>query len=155
LLRTLVSCRRTQINDKYERLLEAVENSRIIFTETDSAGIPANTIRIGKDYGIFFNESAYETTAERRVALAHEKAHCDTGAMCSVHTPLQTYEICEAKAWKRTILDALPFDEMSGEFEKCVYADGLDIYEIADRLDVTPEFAKMAIEHYHERGERW
>ena len=140
---------------KYESLLDAVESSGIIFTETDSAGIPAHAIRIDKDYGIFFNESAYKTTADRRIALAHEKAHCDTGAVYSIGTPEMTWRICEARAWRRTIHDMLPFDEMKAAFTSCVYADGLDVYELAEKLDVTLEFAKKAIEHYHQRGERW
>ena len=46
-------------------------------------------------------------------------------------------------------------EDMAREYEKFVYADGLDIYELAEYFDVTPEFMKRAIEYYHQRGERW
>ena len=140
---------------KYERLQDDIENSETIYVERESDIAPAIAIKYGGNYGIFFDESAYETTAERRIALAHEKAHCDTGAVYSVSSPEMTWRVCEARAWRRTIQDVMPFDELVEVFERCVYADGLDVYELAEKLDVTPEFAKRAIEHYHKRGKRW
>jgi hypothetical protein len=141
---------------KYEELVSEVAESEIDYFDTDSESVTSQCIRIRDKYAIFFNESAFDTTAERRVALAHEKAHCDTGALYSVFAPLFQIERYEKRAWKRTINDVIPFDEkFTREFERCIYADGLDIYELADRLDVTVEFAKRAIEYYHENGERW
>ena len=138
---------------KYEKLLDCVCESEIAYMTTASETIVSQSIRIEGDYGIFFNESAFDTTAERRVALAHEKAHCDTGAMYSVYAPLITKAQCENRAWKRTIHDIIPLDdELKRVFERCIYADGLDIYELAEKLEVTPEFATRAIEYYHENG---
>jgi len=74
----------------------------------------------------------------------------------SVFAPIYQIERYENRAWKHTINDVIPFgDDFKREFERCIYADGLDIYELADRLDVTVEFAKRAIQYYHEKGERW
>ena len=140
---------------KYEKLLDVIDGSDIIYSQTDADMLPACTIRIENEYGILFNEDVFETNAERYINLAHEKAHCDTGAVYSAYAPLISREYCEARAWRRTIQDVMPFDEMVEVFERCVYADGLDVFELADKLDVTPEFAKRAIEHYHRRGERW
>jgi len=110
---------------RWEQLLNSIRESDIEYYETDSDRIPALSMRIDGKYGIFFNESHYETTAERLVALAHEKAHCDTGEMYSVFAPRITRELCEAKAWKRTIHDLIPLDnEFIELFRKCIYADG-------------------------------
>jgi len=35
---------------------------------------------------------------------------------------------------------------------RCVYIDGPDIFQFAERMDVTPDLEKRAIEHYHDRG---
>jgi len=141
---------------KYEQLQDCIFKSDIAYMASESERIPAQAVRVGDDYGIFFNESAFETSAERRVALAHEKAHCDAGALYCVSAPLITKAQCENRAWKRTICDVIPFDDsFKREFERCIYADGLDIYELADKLDVTVEFVTRAIEFYHSRGECW
>ena len=73
---------------KYEELVDRVCESEILYISTNSSRIPAQVIRTDREYGILFNEAAFETTAERHVALAHEKAHCDTGTLYSEHTPL-------------------------------------------------------------------
>jgi hypothetical protein len=141
---------------KYEELMDCVYESEMLYMKTDSERIPAQAVRVGDDYGIFFNEAAFNTTAERRIALAHEKAHCDTGALYCVTAPLFNKARYENRAWKRTIHDVTPFDyEFKREFERCIYADGLDIYELADRLDVTVEFTQRAIEFYHGNGYKW
>jgi len=141
---------------KYEQLQDCISESDILYMSSGSETIPAQSVRVDDDYGIIFNESAFETAAERRVALAHEKAHCDTGALYCVSAPLITKAQCENRAWKRTIHDVIPFDDLfKREFERCIYADGLDIYELADRLDVTVEFVTRVIEYYHNRGECW
>jgi hypothetical protein len=141
---------------KYEQLIDLVCESDIFYIENGSGLTPAHSVCVGGKYGIFFNRGAFGTDAERRVALAHEKAHCDTGSLYSVYAPMITRAQCENRAWKRTILDVMPFgDEFIKEFERCVYADGLDIYEFAEKLGITPEFAKQAIEYYHADGMRW
>jgi len=140
---------------KYEELVDLICESEILYISTNSSRIPAQSIRTDREYGILFNETAYATTAERRIALAHEKAHCDTGSLHSVHAPLITVAQCEQRAWRKTVSDLIPFDEMKEVFNACIYADGLDIYEFAEKLEVTPKFAKMAIEYYHSTGKRW
>jgi len=140
---------------KYEELVDAVHESEILYITTASSRIPAQSIRVGKEYGIFFNDSAFDTSAERYVALAHEKAHCDTGALYTIESPIFERERYENQAWKRTINVLMPFDEMKRVFDTCIYVDGLDLYEFAEKLEVTPEFAQRAIEHYHKQGYSW
>ena len=140
---------------KYEQLLDAVSESEILYMRTKSDNIPAQSVRIDGDYGILFNESAFDTDAERLISLAHEKAHCDTGSLYSVEAPIYDRERYENRAWKRTIHDLLPFGKFKTVLQDCVYADGLDIYELADKVGVTAEFAIRAIEHYHNQGMRW
>jgi len=142
---------------KYEKLMNEVHESDVMYVETESEKIPAQAFRIEDDFCIFFNESAFETDAERLVALDHEKSHCDTGTLYSADAPRVTKMRCEAKAWKRTIENLLPFnDEFVEAFNSCKFIDGFDIYEFAEKLDVTPNLAIRAIEyHYYAKGKRW
>ncbi|MGL5511611.1 MAG: hypothetical protein ACRDBM_00020 [Sporomusa sp.] len=132
---------------KYEKLLDEIgQSDDIIFLDTMSETTPAQSMRIENDSGIFFNETAFDTTAERFVALAHEKGHCDTASFYSVGTPPMTKEWCEGRAWRRTILDQLPYEKLLAAFDKCKSDDGVNLYEVAERLDVTQEFVEKAID---------
>ena len=110
---------------------------------------------------IILDRPAIENSAEELTLLAEEHAHYETGALYTIgadfNFPQARFNAiaAEGKAGRHAINKHVPIEEMTVEFEKCVYADGLDIYELADRLDVTPELTKKAITYYHERGERW
>lgn len=140
--------------DRYERLLCEVGAGDIIFVETDSDILPANTLRIGGDYAIFFNEIAFETRSLRFLALAHEKAHCDTGALYSVYTPLMTRGRCEQRAWRRTVIDRLPPDMLMDAFEACKTFEGVTLYDLSEYLDMPEEFIKYAIDLYATLGKK-
>jgi len=139
---------------KYEKLVDALENSDIFCLTTESTEIPAQSMHIDKDYAIFFNEAAFETEADRFEALSHEKGHCDTGAFYKLCTPLLTKGYCERRAWRRTILDNLPFDELMEAFDACRTYEGVTICDLADYLDLSPNFINRAIEEYIRMGKQ-
>ena len=140
---------------RYERLIDEIDNSDIELLETDSLVVPAHSVCVDGECCIAFNESAFVTTAERHVALAHEKAHCETGSFYTFNSPLLTYEVNEAKAWRKTIGDAMTFKELSAELPKHIYADGLDIYDLAEHFNLPAEFMKKVLDHHCQEGERW
>ena len=141
---------------RYEKLLNSIVcESEIEYVPSDSISKPSLAISMDNQYGILFNESYFDTTAERRIALAHEKAHCDTGTLYPVYALKYERERCEAKAWRRTIHDVIPFDLLKDRMVDCVYADGLDTYELAEKLDVPHDFIMKAIEHYCNLGYKW
>jgi len=138
----------------YEELLDDIDSSDIKLVYDKSTQIPAVSFSNANGDYIFLNEYSFETNAERFVALAHEKGHCDSGAFYNIHTPLITREICEHRAWRRAILDQLPFDKLMEAFEICKTEDGISIYDLANYLDMPPDFIKMAIEQYIKLGKQ-
>jgi len=133
---------------KYEKMLDCVCESEVKYISTDCDIVPSHSITIDGYYGIYFNEAYFKTKEKRYVALAHEKAHCDTGTLYSINAPKIVKLYCEAKAWRRTIGDIVPLDELIEVMPSCVYCGELDIYELADKFEVTPEFMQRAIAHY-------
>lgn len=136
----------------FETLLSKVEESDIIFINSDSEIQPAKTMHLGDDCAIFLNESAFETDAVRFTVLAHEKGHCDSGAFYSAHTPLITREWCENRAWRRAVLDNLPYEKLTDAISACRTEDGIDIISLAEHLSMTPDFVLRAIGVYGRLG---
>ena len=110
---------------------------------------------------IILDRSAIENSAEELTLLAEEHAHYEAGALYPISAGFNFLQArsnmiaAEGKARRHAINKHVPLEEMAEAFDKFVYADGLDIYGLAEHFGVTPEFAKRAIEHYHRRGERW
>jgi len=141
---------------KYEKLLDAVHESEIVYVPTDSHRRPAKAIHIDGDYGVIFNESAFKTTAERYTALAHDKAHCDIGAVYKDDAPLYSKEIYEAQAWRETIYQQLPFYAFRDAMLECVKYQEYFTEELADKFGVTEDLVEKAIVYYRDRcGYKW
>ena len=141
--------------NKYEQLHNYIDDNEHIYCFSQEAVRGANVQKEGDDYAIFFNENSFATTTERRVALAHEVAHCQTGTVYSINTPKILKAQYERQAWKKTIKNLIPPEELTRVFETCVYAGTLDIYEAAEKLDVTVDLLEMAIKYYRDNGVRW
>jgi len=133
---------------QYERLLDDIAQSAVAIIPTKSHKQPAKSMRIGHDYAIFFNETAYETDAERVVEVVHEKAHCDSGALYCIDSPFEMRERCEYRAWKRAVHDFLPVEKLLEACRACMTAEGVAVYDLAEYLGVTPAFVVKAIEVY-------
>lgn len=138
---------------KLELLLDAIEQDDILYIEMESGTLPAKAIRINEEEAIIINQEAFTTDAERFVALAHEKGHCDTGAFYTEHAPLITRARCEHRAWRRAIIEHLPFETLREALELCKTAEGVSIYDVAEHLEVPPDFVELAITHHISLGE--
>lgn len=122
---------------------EQIIKEDILYIKTKAIKQRAKSISDEEGCGIFFNEKAFPTHAERLVSLAHEKAHCDTGEFYRIDTPYRTRARCEYKAWRRTVLDLVPYDLLVEAVVACKTSEGVDIYALAEHLDVTPEFTML------------
>ena len=129
---------------KFETALADAEAADILYIRTASERQPAKAI--SDEYGgaIFMNEAYYLTAAERHTALAHERGHLDSGAMYSFDTPLITMEQCEYRAWKRAVMEALPFADMLSAYE----SGFTEVWQLAEYFDVTEDFIRRAAEIY-------
>ena len=133
---------------KYERLLDDIELSGIYYVRTNGSKSSTQSMESDGECAIFIEEGAFETDADRTVASAHEKGHCDSGAFYTVHTPFETRGRCERRAWKRAIAELIPFDELMDAVDACRTVDGVTVYDLAEHLSVTPEFVTQAVEQY-------
>jgi len=138
---------------KYEWLQDRVARSPVLFVPVQSERIPAQSMRMDGECAIFFDESAFETDAERAVALSHEKGHCDAGAFYTLLAPFETRGRCEQRAWRRSVFELTPFDELMKAFGACATADGVTAHDLAEYLDTTADFVLRAIEIYVRLGE--
>ena len=112
----------------------------------------AATIEARSRYAIFFDVLSLRTERQEIAAAVHELSHIEAGAMLHVNaSPWEAYK-AEKKAERHEIARRIPFDELKEATQsgRCANA-----YEIAEHFGVSEDMAKMAIEHYHKRGERW
>lgn len=124
---------------RYEKLLDRIQQSEIYFDEANDK-VPAASLTIKRRSVIFFNEKAFETEAEKTVALAHEKGHCDSGAFYTVHTPFETRGRYERRAWKCAVMELIPFNELMGAVDACRTAEGISVHDLAEHFGLTPDF---------------
>ena len=129
---------------RLEALYDDIESADIMCFATSSRKNPAMTLRTHGDYSIAINERAFRTDAERLVALAHEKGHCDTGAVHSVFAPLITRAQCENRANKMATYTLMPFNELVAALE----GGASSKYELSEHFGVTEEFMQFALEVY-------
>ena len=129
---------------RYEKLQNEIADSDIVCEYTSSYRLTAFAVCVDEDYGIFFNEDAYKTTAERYVALGHEKAHCDTGTLHSEHTPLITRERCEYRANKKSAYALVPLNELIDALE----SPWNSVYDLAEHFGVTDKFMRKVLNIY-------
>ncbi|GHU88150.1 hypothetical protein FACS1894202_03760 [Clostridia bacterium] len=94
------------------------------------------------------NERAFETVAERRVALAHEFGHCRTGAFCTERNYTINYGRAENRAWTSTVFNELPVDDLWDAVQRA----GGNLFEAAEELNFTQEFVERAIGVYRLKG---
>ena len=111
---------------------------------------------------IIIDKAALHDSAEEYSLIAEEYAHYETESLYTIEPSFNEpfarmlRIAAEGKAKRHAINKHIPFNEsFKREFERCVYADGLDIYELADRFNMTVDFVKRAIEHYDSQGYKW
>lgn len=110
------------------------------------AGADAVTVKLGDNFGVFLDDRRIRTTAQEKVAASHEWAHIVEDATYGVDAPKELVKIAERRADFRQISEILPW---------CVIApylrQGLSVYEISERENVTEDFVRRAIRYWTEK----
>ena len=148
----------TDLENLYDEIHEdGIEVNDFCFSKSKKAAC----FKQGVYESIILDKSKIESSVEEFCLLAEEHAHYETGtlefitATCNMPTARINRIIGEGKAQRHFITKHIPFKKLTADFHRFVYADGLDIYELAEHLNVTPEKAKEAIEYYHKKGFQW
>jgi len=88
------------------------------------------------------------TEAEKRVHLAHELSHCETGAFYNMYSPVDNRSKNEYKANAWAIKKILPKERMLDAFK-----NGLtEKWQLAEEFSVTEEFIVKAFNYYFQQN---
>lgn len=81
---------------------------------------------------------------DERLKLAHELGHCITGSFYNRHATLDNRQRHENRADKWAIQALIPVDEL----DQAVAGGCTEIWDLADRFEVTEEFMRKAVCYY-------
>ena len=129
----------------YEKALCTAENKNILIVQGNtSAKLSAFALRYNEDMGVFINEKAFDTDAERRLAFIHEVAHCETGGFYTEKTPREECDRIESKVNKCTVKYLVPFSV----YKETILSGYLTDTEQAERWDVPLSFVPVIHQIY-------
>ena len=93
---------------------------------------------------IGIDDSVRDGGIQERVHLGHELGHCATGSFYNIHAALDCRQRHENRADKWAIAQLIPVDDLDE-----AVADGCtEVWELAERFQVTEEFVKKAVCYY-------
>ena len=82
--------------------------------------------------------------AEERVHLGHEIGHCVTGSFYNRYAAVDCRQRHENRANKWAVLTLIPVDDL----DDAVASGCTELWELAERFDVTEDFIKKAVCYY-------
>ena len=107
---------------------------------------PLKAISIPSSIGI--DADAIQTRAEEKEVLAHELGHQMRDAFYTIETSLETKQRTEERATRWAVLALIPADEL----KKALHDGCTEIYQLAERFDVSCEFMAEAIRIHKVKG---
>lgn len=109
---------------------------------------------------VLLNNSRIKNSAEKTCVLAEEIGHVKTGTFidCEDYLDPSFVRYLKVKGKMRAtewaIKQILPLEKLMTYIDRCFYESvGLDIWEMCDYLNLTPEFISSAIDYYIRKGE--
>ena len=93
---------------------------------------------------IGMDDSVRDGAIQERVHLGHELGHCATGSFYNIYAPLDCRQRHENRADKWAILNLIPVDDL----DEAVAEGCTEVWELAERFQVTEEFVKKAVCYY-------
>lgn len=124
-------------------LIEFAEEKGIIveYAKLDNCGSCAVDLGDVKVVGIDDREM---TEAEKRVHLAHEIGHCETGAFYNLYSPVDNRGKNEYKANAWAYKKLLTKEQFLSAFEK-----GLtELWQLSEEFSLTEDFIRRAYDYY-------
>ena len=107
----------------------------------------AATLEMGKQYGVFIDQTKFSTVRRMKSAIAHEIGHCATGCTHKVSSPLDLIEKHEYEANRWKIEHYLPFEVLNDAMKRGY----VESWALADYFDVPEEDIIMAVRYYINR----
>lgn len=116
-------------------LYEEMHNSAIYLFDFRGK---AATVKMGDQYGIFFDTMVSRTIAEEKEIIAHELGHCKTGTTHSISSPFELIERHEYRADKWAIHELIPFEDL----QKAIKEGNTEIWQLAEYFNETEDFIR-------------
>lgn len=107
---------------------------------------PVKSISIPNFIGI--DVDSLHTTIEEKELLAHELGHHIRNAFYKIHSPIETKRRMEERATRWAVLTLVPAEEL----KKALHEGCTQIYQLAERFDVSDEFMIEAIRIHKLKG---
>lgn len=132
-----------------ERLYDFAEKENI-----EISNFPLNQkaiiVEIKKgEYAIAIDESKVVTNGERRVCVAHELGHYNTGTLYNVYTKFEVREKRERRADKWAIKKLVTADEL----HEAVSKGYTEMWQLAEHFDIPQDFMEKIVCYYE--GLEW
>jgi len=105
------------------------------------------SMSVMEDGGICYigmDDAVRDGAVQERVHLGHELGHCATGSFYNIYAPLDCRQRHENRADKWAILNLIPVDDL----DEAVAEGCTEVWELAERFQVTEEFVKKAVCYY-------
>ena len=100
------------------------------------------------DCHVALDEKQIENSADRKVKLAHELGHCVLSAFYNRYSKFDLITQHEYRANRWAVEELLPFYRL----RKALETGHIEIWDLAEFLELTEDFIKIAIEHYERQG---
>lgn len=105
------------------------------------------SIESGKSGIIGMHSGSWSSRGEEQAHLGHELGHCLYGGFYTRSAPYDVVERHEWKADKWYILHAIPKERLLAKLR-----EGYDAWEIAEQLDTTEDYIRMAYYYYKDNA---
>ena len=123
-----------------------LRKNNIFLSDYRLSSTKAVIVEMNKRYAMFVDYTKIHTLAEELSVVAHECGHCMTGSTHKVSSPLDLIERHEYKANKWAIEHIAPLEKLQDAAKEGF----TEKWEIAERLGVSEDLIKKAVEYYKE-----
>ncbi len=103
----------------------------------------ARIFKIDGKYSIALDNSQINNSIEEKEIMAEELGHYYCNALYTIFSPLELIKKHELRALKWAYSILVPYNKLKEKIH-----EGLNLYELAEKFDVEPQYMKDCIEFY-------
>lgn len=129
-------------------LYDVAKEHNCYITQNKTKASKSFVMETNDAYYINIDVSRIETSAERKVCLAHELGHCISGTTYTLNHSNLYRGSAEYRADYRAAQLVIPFDEL----KECVMKGITEKYDLAEFFEVTEEFIDRTLYIYGNKG---
>lgn len=133
---------------RLEVLFDEIDEEGIFLRNQKINGTKAFSVKYREVRGIAYDNSQMDNSAEAYVVLTHEYLHHEENAMNHIADPVAEVHHTESYIRGYELKRLVPLDDLKGCLEKGL----VDLWEIAEELEITEAVLKKAIEKYRNEG---